>query len=187
MEKNMNKKSYNVLNIVVIILLIVNAVYLITQKKAEKTVTDREPVSVDLVMRALNMKYFKINIDAAAGDENKGIFLEKVTPNGVVSSREIQNLKYFTKGETLYLFLREDGEKFIFSMIHAGNTFLFRETLSPKPFMAVWHTETEFLKIGDFFYRAGNENLTASPDKPHMLQGAEIGFRLNIKKSTLPH
>jgi hypothetical protein len=32
-----------------------------------------------------------------------------------------------------------------------------------------------------------NENLTASPDKPHMLQGAEIGFRLNIKKSTLPH
>jgi hypothetical protein len=111
MEKNMNKKSYNVLNIVVIILLIVNAVYLITQKKAEKTVTDREPVSVDLVMRALNMKYFKINIDAAAGDENKGIFLEKVTPNGVVSSREIQNLKHFPKGETLYLFLREDGEK----------------------------------------------------------------------------
>ena len=169
----MNKKSYNVLNIVVIILLIVNAVYLITQKKAEKTVTDREPVSVDLVMRALNMKYFKINIDAAAGDENKGIFLEKVTPNGVVSSREIQNLKHFPKGETLYLFLREDGEKFIFSMIHAGNTFLFRETLSPKPFMAMWHT--------------GNGNLTASPDKPHMLQGAEIGFRLNIKKSTLPH
>ena len=121
-------------------------------------------VSVEVLMRALEIRCYYINIKEAVKQKDQGIFLEILDGSKVITSRQVYALKHSPSGEFgCYLFIQKHDDFFNFSLINGGN---------------------QMLKLGDVFCHEAINNEDAIGMS--LSEGNGRKFRLVVKKSTFP-
>ena len=142
-------------------------------------------VSVEVLMQALEIRCYYINIKEAVKQKDQGIFLEILDGSKVITSRQVYALKNSPSGEfCCYLFIQKHDEFFNFSLINGGNQSAWKEKQLKGNKFEMWADQNKMLKFGEVFCHEAINNEVAIG----MTLGKGNGrkFRLVIKKSTFP-
>ena len=142
-------------------------------------------VSVEVLMRALEIRCYYINIKEAVKQKDQGIFLEIIDGSKVITSRQVYALKNSPSGEFgCYLFIQKHDEFFNFSLINGGNQVAWKEKQLKGDKFEMWADKNKMLKLGDVFCHEAINNEDAIGMS--LSEGNGRKFRLVVKKSTFP-
>ena len=142
-------------------------------------------VSVEMLMRALDIRCYYVNIKDAAKQKDQGIFLEILDGSQVITSRQVYALKNSPSGEFgCYLFIQKHDEFFNFSLINGGNQSAWKEKQLKGNTFEMWADQNKMLKFGEVFCHEAINNKDAIGMT--LNEGNGRKFRLVVKKSTWP-
>lgn len=142
-------------------------------------------VSVEVLMQALEIRCYYINIKKAIKQKDQGIFLEILDGSKVITSRQVYALKNSPSGEFgCYLFIQKHDDFFNFSLINGGNQVAWKEKQLKGDKFEMWAGQNKMLKFGEVFCHEAINNEDAIGMS--LSEGNGRKFRLVVKKSTFP-
>lgn len=144
------------------------------------------PLTVEMLAAALNLSYRCYDLKPVAGSEKK-LYLEVVTKEGVIFSREMMWMKgEYPAPKSLAVLIQKEEDNLQFTCICCDNGVLLGNSkFSIKNYMAgmsTFHSNSGMFKLGEFFLYGANPmtGITMNGSKLDELQG-EIGFRIVAK------
>ena len=174
------KKSMRILFMTVMFMVLVSF-----GKEAEVRETP-PPLTVEMLAAALNVSYRCYDLAPVVGSE-KSLYLEVVSKDGVILSREMMWMKgKYPAPKSLAVLVQKEEDNLQFTCICCDNGVLLGNSkFSIKNFMAgmsTFHSNSGMFKLGEFFLYGANPmtGITMNGSKLDELQG-EIGFRIVAK------
>ncbi len=144
------------------------------------------PLTVEMLAAALNLSYRCYDLKPVAGSEKK-LYLEVVTKEGVIFSREMMWMKgEYPAPKSLAVLVQKEEDNLQFTCICCDNGVLLGNSkFSIKNYMAgmsTFHSNSGMFKLGEFFLYGANPmtGITMNGSKLDELQ-CEIGFRIVAK------
>ena len=184
----MNKKLAIIYGIAILLLGVIQISTFFTNKKVPKSdvATSVPTVSIELLMRALNLNWYSIKIEDIEQQKDQGIFFEVLDNSGVITSKQICSLKHCSPDTNglFYVFIKTNDDNFEFTLINGGNQNSWKEKRLPKEpgfvYTHVFEGISKSLKFGEVFSHEAFVEIFNSNE------GKCQKFRFMKKKNTFP-
>lgn len=183
----MSKKLAVIYGTAILLLVIIHILsFFLSEKTLRVNVKSSSPaVPVEMLMQALEIRCYYINIKDVAKQKEQGIFLEILDGSKVITSRQMYALKNSSSGESdCHLFIQKHDDFFYFSLISGGRQFAWREKQLKGNKFEMWADQNKILNFGEVFCHEAINNEDAIGMT--LNEGNGRKFRLVVKKSTWP-